>query len=510
MLRVGTFLNPLLWALVLSVCLHVSLLSVDFAIPQRSSSGDVPISPIAVNLVSDKPLATAQPRIHPIEEPAYSEPAQQPSEFKGLRQPIRPSDFSPPASLPWKNPISPQKLVAVLSQNELAMFQAPKAMPLLLSSAKLAANPAEKGMLESKVEAWQQALSNPETKIEERWEEGGLVYQARMKKSAPEDVTGLGSATVEVTRTVNGVTQQTALHFRQVAFSYYTQFVDNWLPDILMSKERIEGRFHSNSRVRISVPRKKETRVSGQVTIASYVAYEGWGDRTGLFPKGLKTGAKPIPMPKNPFVSVADALDDEHVHYVEEDTQLIFNQEGSYTWNTLAQPEVHHQTALPETPWVIVAGEGVRLRVEGTVRGVVAVYSPRLITITGNVYYARDPREQADSPDYLALISDKVVELAGPSVTGRGDLSVFASIYAGREFAIHASHLRGYALLTLYGNVTAGSLPATEPRFVTHSYYDPRLERRRAPHFPLTQQYVFEEWEPIWEPVETSTLTQFN
>ena len=145
-----------------------------------------------------------------------------------------------------------------------------------------------------------------------------------------------------------------------------------------------------------------------------------------------------------------------------------------------------------------MAGEGVRLRVEGTVRGVVAVYSPRLITITGNVYYARDPREQADSPDYLALISDKVVELAGPSVTGRGDLSVFASIYAGREFAIHASHLRGYALLTLYGNVTAGSLPATEPRFVTHSYYDPRLERRRAPHFPLTQQYVFEEWEPIW------------
>ena len=159
---------------------------------------------------------------------------------------------------------------------------------------------------------------------------------------------------------------------------------------------------------------------------------------------------------------------------------------------------------------MVAAAEGVRVRVEGTVRGVVAVYSPERITITGNILYARDPREEADSPDYLGLISDEVVELAGPSMTGRGDVSVFASIYAGRQFAIRAAHLHGYALLTLYGNLTAGSLTETEPRFMTHSYYDHRLERRRAPHFPLTEQYVFEEWEPVWTPVDRSPLTLLN
>ena len=78
------------------------------------------------------------------------------------------------------------------------------------------------------------------------------------------------------------------------------------------------------------------------------------------------------------------------------------------------------------------------------------------------------------------------------------------SIFAGEIFRVRAYRLPGYAVLTLYGSVTAGSLSATEPRFICHMFYDHRLEYSRAPHFPLTGRYAFDHWDPVWTPVQTS------
>ena len=206
MLRLSNFLNPLLWALLLSVFLHASLFSVDFEIPRRSASENVSVSPIEINLVSNAPTEAASelpPSEEPVETASVFEPA---SAIAGVQKPLDPSAYKQPARLPWQSPQSMQSLVAVMAPTELTLFQAPPAMPLSLSSAQLTVSPLEQEMLESKVETWRQALSRADTTDTQHWVEDGRVYQARLLKSMPEDVTGLGSATVEITRTVNGVT----------------------------------------------------------------------------------------------------------------------------------------------------------------------------------------------------------------------------------------------------------------------------------------------------------------
>ncbi len=40
--------------------------------------------------------------------------------------------------------------------------------------------------------------------------------------------------------------------------------------------------------------------------------------------------------------------------------------------------------------------------------------------------------------DYLGIVSDRVVEVAPPGITGGGDLEIDAAIYAGRRFVVTA------------------------------------------------------------------------
>jgi hypothetical protein len=131
--------------------------------------------------------------------------------------------------------------------------------------------------------------------------------------------------------------------------------------------------------------------------------------------------------------------------------------------------------------------------------GNVLVYSPRKIVIEGSIVYAHDPRKDADSPDYLGLVSDRTVEVARSSVIGSGDIEIDAAIYAGRRFLVtdlYAS--KRSATLKVYGSLAAGSMSATEPRYSTKIDYDSRFEEVRPPGFPATNRFVVDSWDEQW------------
>ncbi len=126
------------------------------------------------------------------------------------------------------------------------------------------------------------------------------------------------------------------------------------------------------------------------------------------------------------------------------------------------------------------------------------LYSPRLIVIEGDLTYATDPRIDSDSDDYLGIVSDRVVEVAPPHVTGGGDLEIDAAIYAGRRFVVTGIDHARTATLRIYGSLACGTISATEPRYATKIDYDTRFERQRPPGFPSTNRYEVANWNGQW------------
>jgi len=113
---------------------------------------------------------------------------------------------------------------------------------------------------------------------------------------------------------------------------------------------------------------------------------------------------------------------------------------------------------------------------------------------TGSV----DPRFGWVAEDYLGIVSDRVVEIPGPAITGGGDLEIDAAIYAGRRFVVTDIDRGRTSTLRIYGSLAAGTISATEPRYATKIDYDTRFERQRPPGFPSTNRYEVANWDGQW------------
>jgi hypothetical protein len=161
-------------------------------------------------------------------------------------------------------------------------------------------------------------------------------------------------------------------------------------------------------------------------------------------------------------------------------------------------PGLAERRRLSDVPQYLVAGPDIILHVSGTVDGRVLVYSPEDIVIEGNLVYAADPAAGQVSDDYIGLVAGKRVEIAPPEVTGPGDISVQAAIYARRLFAVRDYSSSEWATLEIYGSLTAGSVTATEPRFRTEVRFDQRLAELRPPRFPMTDRYEIADWDGRW------------
>jgi hypothetical protein len=336
------------------------------------------------------------------------------------------------------------------------------------------------------------------------WKDKNQVFEVKLRRQPSKTTTGLDEVVLEVTTEENGHTMSTEMRMRRLAFSNFAQFVDYWDPRVAVHDDVLEGRFHTNTVFNVSSSRGVVPKFYGKVTTAAYDVRAGGSfprfDEKSVFLGGIETGVKEIRLPKRflPFSQDTD-IDSSRVHNLTEDSWITFHRDGSYSWKTKSYSEIEHRKTIPQSSFFIVGGKKAQLHVKGAVRGKVLVYAANKIIIDDDLVYARHPEVSLQADDYLGLVSEKDIEIAHPSVTGPGDLQIFASIYAKRRFRVRHFRRKGGATLYIYGSLTAGSLSATEPRYATQVRFDKRLENRRPPNFPMTDRYEMIEWDRLWK-----------
>jgi hypothetical protein len=216
-----------------------------------------------------------------------------------------------------------------------------------------------------------------------------------------------------------------------------------------------------------------------------------------MFPAGLETRVRRIVLPARAAAFDEGTVPAARVRRIAEDSLLTFSADGTFESQPSAGGPTGEPSALGEEPFYIVAGEGVDLRVRGTVNGKVLVYTWEHIFIVDDIRYSADPRLPG-ADDYLGLVAERTVEIDEPEVTGAGDLEVHASIYARSRFNVRNYRSRRSGTLIIFGSVTAGSVSATEPRFATRIEFDDRLTTMRAPGFPLSNRYELDSASGEW------------
>jgi len=359
--------------------------------------------------------------------------------------------------------------------------------------------PDELQMLEQHLASW---LADPLELIHSneplQWELDGTVYTATATTSPARTAIDVDRAVVEVSTRRGGRLVSVQMQLRKLAFSHYAQFINTWDPHVYLSRDVIDGRFHSNTAINIDTAQRP--RFAGPVTIASAQAQSRRFERSGMFEAGLQTMSQRIPLVRDADpAALAELEPDTQVYRFDQDTQILFHASGELSWWPTGQPDQAVRTPAGPGLVMLLADDRVALSVAGDVRGQVLVYSPRMIRITGNLVYAEDPAAEPESDNWLSLVSDHTIQVAEARETGPGDLHIHGALYAVNRFSVRGFRARNTdAELIITGSLVAGSVSATEPRYATRIVYDPRLESHRAPGFPQTGQYVLESQDEFW------------
>lgn len=370
----------------------------------------------------------------------------------------------------------------------------------IVEAAKL--SPKQEKMLQKKISKWARKLTEtPASEVSKRWRHKGRHYQARFTKLPPIDETGLHRVLVDISTIDNGERRSTQMSLKKLAFSNYAQLVDHWDPRVEMHNDELEGRFHSNSEISIAYNREVKPVFHGAVTTAAprikVKNNIGFTRRSEIFKGGLRTGVKSIRLPSSfrPQLASLNIAERQLIRFSQH-AHLTFLENGSVELRDEHEAGNSQILKLPGEVAYLLADEKVRLCVQGKVRGKVLVYSPERITIADDLVYAD---ASANTRDFLGLVSDKVIEVAGVEKTGSGDLHVHAALYAKRRFAVRNYSDQNEGILNVFGSLSAGSLTATEPRYRTRVRFDQRLHDQRPPGFPVTNHYEIEQWDKTWQ-----------
>jgi hypothetical protein len=336
-----------------------------------------------------------------------------------------------------------------------------------------------------------------------RWRDAGQHYTAVFRQVPSTDAMGMQQLAVELTTERDGERLVTELRMNRVAFSNFAQFIDRWDPNVAIHDDSIDGRFHSNSEIRVSRDGRAKPVFSGKVTLAADdIRTDGPGflNRRTMFPAGIETSVRRIVLPPRAATFDPNTVPIERLRRLERDTLITFNADGSFDASAVDGEGAGAPGVLGDEPFYLVGAEDVDLHVRGTVNGKVLVYSPRNIVIADDVRYADDPRMPGAS-DYLGLVAERSVEIGEPEITGPGDLEIQASIYARSRFVVRNYSSRPNGTLRIYGSVAAGSVSATEPRYATKIEFDDRLTTIRAPGFPMSDRYELDSTNDEWRVV---------
>jgi hypothetical protein len=337
------------------------------------------------------------------------------------------------------------------------------------------------------------------------WQQDGQQYSARVMRQPAADSTGLEQVIAEIVTNKDGKRMKTRLSLKRLAFSHFTQLVNDWDPNILLHDDVIDGRFHSNSEISLSAMNGVKPRFFGKVTTAAQkVTFNSFNTRRNkdVFQGGFETKTDRVTLPRD-MPDVVNGGDGETTRRsFDQDTRIIFNADGSYVYR-LANGEGTLQRSEPsEQPQYLIADKGAKLYVRGTVRGIFTVYSPSDIEIEDDLVYLKDPRQTVISRDFLALISGRDIKVAPGAVTGPGDLNVHAALFARRRFFTEEIDHGKPATMFIYGSLTAGTISATEPRYATKLDFDKRFEYLRPASFPMTRRYEVDSWDQDWQEIQ--------
>ncbi len=363
---------------------------------------------------------------------------------------------------------------------------------------------AEQRMLENRLERLARNFDRAaQVESSQSWEHDGLVYTAEVTQLPVEGDMGIERVAIKVSTEVDGDRFSTELRMMRMAFSSFAHFIDRWDPNVQMHDDVIDGRFHSNSEIAVSSSGNATPRFLGKVTTASRSINTSNSRRrvrrNEVFLGGLETGVGRIALAKGFEEMLEDAALSDRAHRFEEDTRITFYADGSYGFTAVDSDEPEQRRSFPQGSAYLIAERKAQLHVKGVVNGAVLVYSPERIVIEGDLIYALNADMTPDPADFLGLVSEKSVEIAPPDITGPGNLTVNASIYAKRRFIVSRYRTRQDATLLIHGSLAAGSVSASEPRFAMQIRYDPRLRTVRPPSFPTTDRYELEPWEAEWE-----------
>jgi len=434
--------------------------------------------PVAPRTVEQSPEPPPIEQVADVEEPATEQAIEPPA-------PESPSEAEPQATTP---------------ETETVVDDTPRR--------SFASN--EEQSVRRKLSSWTGSFETANTMPTMKWRDDGQEYTAVLKRSSAAEAMGMEQVLVELTTERDGERLVTELRMTRLAFSNFGQFVNRWDPDVGLNDDVIDGRFHSNTAVKINRTGRASPVFGGKVTIAGgdvvtmaegfVAAHPARLNKRKLFPAGLETHARRIELPDRAAALEAVAGPDNSQRFAR-DTALTFHDDGSVSWHEL-DGAAESRRALGGEPFYLMADEDVELEVSGTVNGKVLVYTPHRIVVTGDIRYAADPRTP-HADDYLGLVAERTVEIAEPDVTGSGDLEIFASIYARQRFVVRDFMSRRSGTLIVHGSLTAGTLSASEPRFATRVEFDDRLTTMRAPGFPLSDRYELDSSSGEWRVLDT-------
>ena len=356
----------------------------------------------------------------------------------------------------------------------------------------------------------QKLLDTDLTQSEQSWEQAGQQYSARVLRQRAADSTGLEQVIAEVTTEKDGKRMKTRLALKRLAFSHFTQLVNNWDPNIALHDDVIDGRFHSNTEIGLAFSGGIKPQFLGKVTTAAArLTSNSLATRKrneDVFKGGMETHTEKVTLPRD-MPDVVNGGEGNLRQVFTEDARIIFNADGSYVWRAANGngPLQRHEAA--ELPRYLIGEKGAKLYVRGTVAGIFTVYTPNDIEIEGDITYFRDPRDSFLSRDFLALISGRDIRVANTQVTGTGDLHIHSALFARRAFIIESVDRGKVGKLVMLGSLTAGTIQETEPRYATKMDFDKRFEYLRPASFPMTRRYEVDSWDQDWQEVEGAGVT---
>lgn len=515
-----------------SVLGHGALLALLALVGARAPQSSLESALILAELVTSAPVPAADTAIaaeEPAPERAVEDAVPQVEREPAVAEPeLEPRPAPPPAPRaeklpePSEPPAEPEIERRVAESTEPPLVPAPELPEPEPEPAEVAAEspsapappPAtpresqafashEQRAVSRRLSSWTGQFSADEPTSTLAWRDDGQEYTAVLTPVPASDAMGMEQLLVELTTERDGRRLVSELRMNRIAFSNFAQFIDRWDPNVQIHDDLIDGRFHSNTEIRVSRDRGVQPVFNGKVTVAGAdIRTDGIGfaNRKQMFPAGLETRVRRIGLPPRTAAFDDGAVPAHRAHRIARSALLTFHVDGTFESEPLGGGETERGT-LGDAPFYLVAEDGASLHVRGVVNGQVLVYSPENIVIVDDVRYFTDPRTPG-ADDFLGLVAERSVEIGDPEMTGPGDLEVHASIYARNRFAVRGARSRRSGTLIVYGSVTAGSVSATEPRFATRIEFDDRLTTMRAPGFPLSDRYELDASAGEWRVVD--------